>query len=167
MAERAKRAFAFFLALLFLITSVGFTIVVLIQMRQDKQQNKTEETNVRKLEGYSPTGQITKLAKADLKEGDGKVAKKGDTVTVHYTGALAATGVIFQSSKDLGQPVTLSLKSVIKGWTIGVPGMREGGVRRLIIPAELAYGKSSPSEDIPANSDMVFDIELIKAGVKK
>jgi peptidylprolyl isomerase len=69
-------------------------------------------------------------------------------------------GTIFQSSKDMGRPATFGLNQVIAGWTQGVPGMKVGGTRRLIIPAAQAYGSSSPSANIPANSDLVFDIEL-------
>jgi FKBP-type peptidyl-prolyl cis-trans isomerase len=91
--------------------------------------------------------------------------KAGDTVTVDYTGAVAATGVIFQSSKDTGQPVSFSLDGVIKGWTDGLPGMKVGGTRRLIIPAGQAYGANPPAgSGIPANAPLVFDITLYKVG---
>ena len=84
-------------------------------------------------------------------------------MTVHYTGALTADGTIFQSSKDTGQPATFGLDQVIKGWTEGIPGMKEGGKRRLIIPAEMAYG-AQERPGIPANSALVFDVELISVG---
>jgi peptidylprolyl isomerase len=70
-------------------------------------------------------------------------------------------GTIFQSSKDSGSPATFGLNQVIAGWTLGVPGMKVGGTRRLIIPAAQAYGAASPAPNIPANSDLVFDIELV------
>lgn len=57
--------------------------------------------------------------------------------------------------------MTFGLDQVIAGWTQGVPGMRVGGTRRLIIPAALAYGSESPAKNIPANSDLVFDIDLV------
>jgi FKBP-type peptidyl-prolyl cis-trans isomerase len=82
---------------------------------------------------------------------------------VHYTGALAKDGTIFQSSLDTGQPISFSLSGVIQGWQQGIPGMKEGGTRRLIIPASLAYG-SQANGTIPANSDLVFDVQLIKIG---
>ena len=86
-------------------------------------------------------------------------------VTAHYTGAVAATGIIFQSSLDSGQPIPFALDQVIKGWTDGVPGMKEGGKRRLIIPADQAYGATPPQgSNIPANAPLVFDIELVKIG---
>ena len=70
-------------------------------------------------------------------------------------------GIIFQSSHDFGQAISFGLDQVIKGWTVGVPGMKIGGTRRLIIPAEMAYGTSSSAKNIPANSDLVFDIDLV------
>ncbi|MCA9330698.1 FKBP-type peptidyl-prolyl cis-trans isomerase, partial [Candidatus Saccharibacteria bacterium] len=93
--------------------------------------------------------------------GTGEEVKAGAEVTVHYTGALTKDGTIFQSSKDTGQPISFSLDGVIKGWTQGVPGMKVGGTRRLLIPSALAYGEAGSGSSIPPNSDLVFDIELI------
>lgn len=114
-----------------------------------------------KLEGFEPRGKITQLEIIDIVEGTGDEVQPDATITAHYTGALVSDGTIFQSSLDIGQPATFGLNQVIKGWTQGVPGMKIGGKRRLIIPAELAYGASSPAHNIPANSDLVFDIELV------
>lgn len=113
------------------------------------------------LTGFEPQKSVQALEKYDTVEGDGAEVKPGDTVTVHYTGALVRNGVIFQSSHDFGDPITFPLGGVIQGWTDGVPGMRVGGTRRLIIPAAQAYGAQSPSPSIPANADLVFDIELV------
>ncbi len=114
-----------------------------------------------KLANFTPPGKtITELEIIDVKDGDGQVVGEGATITAHYTGALVNNGVIFQSSHDFGDPITFGLNQVINGWTKGVPGMKVGGVRRLVIPAAQAYGSHSPSPDIPANSDLVFDIEL-------
>jgi len=86
-------------------------------------------------------------------------------VTVDYTGAVAATGVIFQSSIDSGQPVTFSLDQVIDGWKEGMVGMKIGGKRRLIIPADKAYGANPPQNSgIPANAPLVFDVTLYSIG---
>jgi FKBP-type peptidyl-prolyl cis-trans isomerase len=115
-----------------------------------------------KLAGFTPVEQVEKLEIIDIKEGDGNFAQDGDRITAHYTGALAADGTIFQSSHDgPDKPLTFGLKQVIQGWTNGVPGMRIGGTRRLVIPAAQAYGAHSPAPNIPANSDLVFDIELV------
>jgi peptidylprolyl isomerase len=114
-----------------------------------------------KLEGFQPVENVKELEIIDVKVGDSEEVKAGATITAHYTGALCANGTIFQSSHDFGRSITFGLNQVIKGWTHGVPGMKVGGMRRLIIPAEMAYGAASPSPNIPANSDLVFDIELV------
>ena len=109
--------------------------------------------------------QIPKLETVDTKVGTGEEVKPTDTVTVDYTGAVAATGVIFQSSLDSGQPVSFPLDQVIRGWTEGIPGMKVGGTRRLLIPADLAYGANPPqSSGIPSNANLVFDVTLHKIG---
>lgn len=95
----------------------------------------------------------------DSKEGSGEAVKAGDTVTIHYTLWLT-DGTFIQSSKEgRGEPFTSPLKNLIKGWQEAVPGMKPGGVRRLVIPPELAYGKQDKG-DIPPNSTLVFEIEL-------
>ena len=66
----------------------------------------------------------------------------------------------FESSLDSGQQATYGLNQFIQGWTEGLVGMKEGGVRRLVIPAAKAYGENPPSADIPANADLVFDVTL-------
>ncbi len=112
------------------------------------------------LENFTATSTVPELQIIDTVIGEGAEAPKGATVTAHYTGAITATGVIFQSSHDMGQPITFPLSGVIAGWQQGVPGMKVGGKRRLVIPAAMAYGAASPAPNIPANSDLVFDIEL-------
>lgn len=114
-----------------------------------------------KLEGFEPRETVEKLEIVDIVEGTGDEVQPNATITAHYTGALVSDGTIFQSSLDIGQPATFGLNQVIQGWTEGVPGMKIGGKRRLIIPAQMAYGASSPSESIPPNSDLVFDIDLV------
>lgn len=112
------------------------------------------------LRDFEPIDQVAELQIIDIEEGNGDTVPEGATITAHYTGALCKNGIIFQSSHDFGDPITFGLDQVIAGWTKGVPGMKVGGMRRLIIPAEMAYGASSPAPNIPANSDLVFDIEL-------
>ena len=114
-----------------------------------------------KLFAFDPVNPVTQLQVIDLVQGTGAVVIEGATITAHYTGALATDGTIFQSSLDYGQPATFGLDQVIKGWTQGVPGMKVGGTRRLIIPAALAYGSRRAATNIPPNSDLVFDIELV------
>ena len=98
----------------------------------------------------------------DVTVGDGAETKPGATVKVHYTGWLL-NGKVFDSSKKRNQPISFGLHQVIKGWTDGVPGMKPGGVRRLLIPPEMAYGKRGAGSDIPPDSTLIFEIELIEA----
>lgn len=114
-----------------------------------------------KLTDFTPIDNVSELQVIDLQEGTGATVQPGATITAHYTGALCKNGVIFQSSHDFGKAITFGLSQVIKGWTDGVPGMKVGGTRRLIIPSEQAYGSASPAPNIPANSDLVFDIDLV------
>lgn len=117
-----------------------------------------------KLDNFDPIQEVKELQTIDVTIGSGEEVQPGDTVTAHYTGALCKDGTIFQSSKDFGGPISFPLNGVIEGWSKGVPGMKVGGVRRLVIPAAMAYGPASPSANIPANSDLVFDIELTAIG---
>jgi peptidylprolyl isomerase len=97
----------------------------------------------------------------DLIKGTGKLATPASTVTVQYVGVLYKNGKQFDASwsDGSGQPVSFPLTGVIRGWQLGVPGMRVGGRRELIIPPSLAY-KNKPQAKIPANSTLVFVIDL-------
>lgn len=114
-----------------------------------------------KLANFEPLNTVEQLQIIDVVEGSGDVVPEGATITAHYTGALCKDGTIFQSSHDFGEAVTFGLDQVIKGWTQGVPGMKVGGTRRLVIPSQLAYGSVRAAANIPPNSDLVFDIELV------
>ncbi len=173
MARKRDRAFALVAAGMFLLSTLAFTGMVLWTMFQDSNSSNQEAATMdssnqngqssagTKLANFDPIADVSELQKIDLVDGTGDEAQAGATVTVHYTGALAKDGTIFESSKDSGQTATFGLEQVIKGWGEGIPGMKVGGTRRLIIPAELAYGAQSPSPDIPPNSALVFDVELI------
>ena len=102
------------------------------------------------------------LKYVDQKVGDGKEAKKGDKVVVHYTGWLK-DGKKFDSSLDRKKPFEFKLgaRMVIKGWDEGVAGMKVGGKRRLIIPSELAYGEEG-RPGIPPGADLTFEVELLE-----
>ena len=114
-----------------------------------------------KLADFEPRDEVNEFEIIDKEIGTGAEVQPGDTVTAHYTGALCKNGIIVQSSHDFGDAISFPLSGVIKGWSLGVPGMKVGGWRRLVIPASQAYGSASPSSNIPANSDLVFDIELM------
>jgi peptidylprolyl isomerase len=124
--------------------------------------NETPKLEGTKLANFEPIDTVSELQIIDTIVGDGEVVPEGATITAHYTGALVKDGTIFQSSHDFGDAITFGLNQVIKGWTNGVPGMKVGGVRRLVIPSAMAYGSARASASIPPNSDLVFDIELVK-----
>ena len=115
-----------------------------------------------KMFGFDSRDLVMELEIFEIHPGTGEEVRPGATITAHYTGALVKNSIIFQSSHDMGKPVTFSLNQVIQGWAEGVPGMKVGGTRRIIIPAALAYGTKSPASNIPANSDLVFDIDLVE-----
>ena len=102
------------------------------------------------------------IAIEDLVEGEGRAAAPGDRVTVHYDGRLV-DGTRFDSSRERGQAFVFRLGEgrVIRGWEIGIQGMKEGGTRRLTIPPEYAYG-SRDLGIIPPHSTLVFDVELLR-----
>lgn len=115
-------------------------------------------------ESQEPAGQNPQVQAAILKEGSGEPAKAGDTVAVHYVGVLA-DGTKFDSSIDRGQPFTFTLGAgqVIRGWEIGVSGMKVGERRQLLIPPEFGYGaQGTPGGPIPPNATLIFEIELLK-----
>lgn len=105
------------------------------------------------------------LKYTDLTVGTGATPQKGQTVTVHYTGTLE-NGKKFDSSVDRGIPADfrIGVGSVIKGWDEGLMTMKVGGKRRLVIPSNLGYGPAGRPPDIPGNSTLIFDVELL--GVK-
>jgi len=114
-----------------------------------------------KLTNFTPIDSVEKLESIDIEIGTGAEVPVGATITAHYTGALCKNGIIFQSSHDFGDAITFGLNQVVEGWTEGVPGMKVGGMRRLIIPSAMAYGSARAASNIPPNSDLVFDIELV------
>lgn len=96
-----------------------------------------------------------------LKHGDGKVSPKAtDTVKVHYHGTLL-NGTVFDSSVQRGEPISFPLNGVIRGWTEGLQLMKVGDKFKFEIPPGLAYGKDSPSPQIPPDSTLVFEVELL------
>jgi FKBP-type peptidyl-prolyl cis-trans isomerase FkpA len=103
----------------------------------------------------------------DLVVGTGAAASTGHPVTVHYTGWLqnpdGSAGKKFDSSLDRGQPFVFPLGAgrVIRGWDEGVAGMKVGGKRKLIIPADLGYGSRGAGGAIPPNATLIFEVELL------
>ena len=96
-----------------------------------------------------------------LTEGAGKKPSLGSSVTTHYHGTLI-NGTVFDSSYQRGQPATFPVNGVIAGWTEALQLMGEGSKYRLYIPSDLAYGKRGAGRDIPGDTALIFDVELIK-----
>jgi peptidylprolyl isomerase len=111
-----------------------------------------------------PTGPApAKLETKELIAGTGAEAKAGDTVTVNYVGVLYKGGKEFDASWKRHETFSFALGKgqVIKGWDQGIVGMKVGGRRELIIPSELAYGKTGSPPTIPANAPLVFVVDLL------
>jgi peptidyl-prolyl cis-trans isomerase A (cyclophilin A) len=122
------------------------------KMAAAAEKMKSEFTNV------TPSG----LRYIVLQEGTGKKpASAASKVTVHYTGTFL-DGQVFDSSVQRGQPIDFGLNQVIKGWTEGVQLMKEGGKYKFYIPYNLAYGEQGYPGAIPAKSDLIFEVELLK-----
>lgn len=172
--KRWQRVVIFIIAILFILTSATLTIFALVDNSNssnnataNESQQAQNNTNTTKLAGtkepnYTPeVGPMSKLTYRDVKVGTGQTVTASDTVTADYTGWLAKTGVIFDGSVDHGGPQTFPLSGVIPGWTQGIPGMKVGGTRELMIPASLAYGATGQPPTIPPNSDLVFDVTIV------
>ena len=188
--SNGQRVAAFFLAMLFLLSTIGATAYVVWQINQDEGVivNETAEEKAAAeaakasedttascrdtLEAVEPrptptvvtsSAPITELQTVDIKVGEGEEVQAGDCVAVLYYGTLASTGVSFDDNYSSGTPIELSTApgSVIDGWTEGIPGMKVGGVRRLLIPAEKGYGAQGSGDVIPPNSDLIFEVEIV------
>jgi peptidylprolyl isomerase len=101
----------------------------------------------------------TELGIADVQEGSGAAVKAGDTLTVNYCGVGLGSKTLFDSSWARGTPASFGLDQVIPGWQQGMPGMKVGGTRLLVIPGALAYGQSPPQGILP-DETLVFVVEL-------
>ena len=95
--------------------------------------------------------------------GSGTQAERGDIVTVEYVASLA-TGAVVDSSTRRGKPFAFPLGAghVIPGWEQGIPGMRVGGIRELVVPPELAYGRSGVFSTVPPSATLIFEVELLR-----
>ncbi|MDG9783357.1 FKBP-type peptidyl-prolyl cis-trans isomerase [Metapseudomonas otitidis] len=142
-----------------------------LQKRAEERMTKLNEESAKAgkkfLEENGKRKEVTTTASGlqyeVIKKADGAQPKPTDVVTVHYEGKLT-DGTVFDSSIQRGSPIDLPVSGVIPGWVEGLQLMHVGEKYKLYIPSELAYGAQSPSPAIPANSVLVFDLELI--GIK-
>lgn len=110
-------------------------------------------------------GEVTELQITDDVEGTGAEVTEGATVKAHYVGIVADSGEQFDSSWERGEPSEFSLNQVIPGWSEGLVGMKVGGRRTLVIPADKAYGDTPPpGSSIPAGAALVFTVDMAAVG---
>lgn len=180
-----KRAAWLSLVVLFVVTSLGVGVVAFWQATHPPKDNTGQQTqqtasgdcgttsenqtesNIEKLpapEVYKPAGKVTQLQATDLQQGSGPQAKPGDCLVMKYYGSLADSGQVFDQNfdKDTGFKFKLGASQVIPGWDEGLIGMQAGGMRRLVVPANLAYGSTGSPPVIPPNADLVFIVKLEK-----
>jgi len=127
--------------------------------------SKDSDSNAKSSEGGN---KLTKLSWVDTKVGTGDPVAKDDDVWVMYKGTLANGSVFDTNEKPGGEPfhVTVGEHQVIQGWDQGLVGMREGGIRKLSIPSDLAYGKAG-KDPIPPDTDLYFEVEVKRLLTKK
>lgn len=127
----------------------------LAQARKDIQ----EITDAVKSGKIDTTGRVESVYYHILQQGTGEYVSETDTVTVHYKGTLLTDGTVFDQTRD--KPAVFPLRRLIRGWQLALPKCRVGGKVRVIIPSAQAYGIRTRSKDIPPNSILVFDIEVV------
>ncbi|MGH7241064.1 MAG: FKBP-type peptidyl-prolyl cis-trans isomerase [Candidatus Saccharimonadales bacterium] len=180
MTKVRDRIFAGFGALLFLTTASALTIAVIVNAVGNHDSSKSEAAAANKATScsssapiaaatlavpgvFKPEGEVKALDKTDLEVGTGATLKSGDCVQVKYYGTLASDGTKFD--ENFTQPTAFQFQlgqgNVIQGWDQGLVGAKVGGTRRLVIPANLAYGNQAAGS-IPANSALVFVVKILK-----
>ncbi len=174
--DRLRRATFIFIGVMFLVTGLGVGVVAFWQATHPPKDDSNQQAlnqacqfqiaqNQPTLplpEAFKPSGDVTKLETTDLQEGSGAPVKPGDCVTVKYYGTLATSGEVFDQVFDKPQALKFQLgtSQVIPGWDQGLVGMKADGLRRLVVPSDLAYGDQAQGP-IPANSDLVFVVKLL------
>lgn len=174
MARVHERIFAALGAVLFFGSACALTVFVIWQAVSNKSDTTAQSAQSQCVDNkteakqpapavYIPSGPVTQLQTTDLEAGKGQVAKAGDCLVVKYYGTLAKDGTKFDEnfSSTIGFAFVLGQGQVIPGWDQGLVGMKVGGTRRLVVPAALAYGNQGAGS-IPANSDLVFVVKLLR-----
>lgn len=178
MATRHERIFAWGGVIVAVIMAGGLSAAAVIQQIITNQGTTTASTPPQTAqtctdsateptlptpEVYKPAAAVTSLQTTDLAAGSGAAAKSGDCLIVKYYGTLATSGTEFDEnfSQTSGFAFTLGQGQVIPGWDQGLAGMQPGGMRRLVIPASLAYGDQANGA-IPANAALVFVVKLLR-----
>lgn len=148
------------------IVLVLLSVLVFTQM-SNKNTSTSLSTNTKTQDETAASSSADASASAaleieDMKVGTGKEVKSGDTVKIHYSGTLT-TGQKFDSSYDRNQPfeTQIGVGQVIKGWDLGVVGMKVGGKRKLTIGPDLAYGSRGAGNLIPPDATLIFELELL------
>jgi FKBP-type peptidyl-prolyl cis-trans isomerase len=171
--RKRDRIFAAFGAILFFGSACAVTAYYITSANNSDATPKTQQTACSDAQQeptlavpdiYKSEAAVTDLQITDLEAGTGAAAKDGDCLVMKYYGTLATTGAKFDENftDTTAFAFTLGQGQVITGWDKGLVGMKVGGTRRLVIPAAQAYGDQSPSADIPANSDLVFVVKLLR-----
>lgn len=177
--SKAQRISIIVIGVVMVVGTLGFYFVTILtngsqaNTQQQQQQSQADAikqhlASVKPLDGYSAAAfdaaSVTALQQEDLVPGTGAEVAASSTVTANYFGWMP-DGTIFDSTNKNGTTtaVDFQLSQVIKGWSTGLVGMKEGGVRKLVIPADQAYGAQGDSNGIiPPNTPLTFIVELTK-----
>lgn len=160
MEEKTEMTFDWWKLLLFIFC---FIFVLGGVMLLNKDNDKALDTSLEVSQNSPMPEDTSGLKIEDIKVGTGAEAVDGKKITVHYSGTLT-DGTKFDSSYDRGTPydLTLGAGEVIRGWDLGLVGMKVGGKRKLTIPANLGYGEAGAGDVIPPNATLIFEVELLK-----
>jgi len=153
------------LIIIAILLAIALTLALLWQFSKADQTNDSqpESASTEQMVANQNAADLeNKLIIEDLRLGDGQSVEEDDLVLVHYRGSLT-DGTEFDNSYQTDSPLRVQLgqQKVIEGWDQGLPGARVGGIRKLTIPPELAY-QDLEQPDIPANSTLIFEIEVIR-----
>ncbi len=182
MGDLQQRIIAMSGVIVFFLSSIALSAFVIIELVQGKKDgadspdknltanNQTCEATgqneevLQAPEPFTTTEPASELQTTDLQPGNGKEAANGDCLVMKYYGTLASTGDLFDENftKPTAFAFTLGSGQVIQGWEKGLAGLKEGGTRRIVIPASLGYGEQGQGEQIPPNSDLVFVVKLLR-----